>query len=437
MANTISIPTDCPQRERAGWTGDIMVFAPTLCMNQKADAFLTRWMRNLRADQLDNGAVPNVVPYLKSYRLMAKNGSGFDTSCGWGDAVLHVPLAVYWQYGDKRILEENYESMKSWLSYIQDRAENHHPVDYDTWEEDRKQRSKYLWNTDFHYGDWLVPSMVLGNKDAMAMIKTARATMGYVAPEYYANSAKTLSQIAGYLGKEQDVLYYTQLYDNIKKAFIEEYINEDGKFELDLQGIYIIALNNGLYTDELRPKMVGHLRELIKLNRGCLDTGFLSVAYLMDVLCENNCRDLAYSLLYQNQCPSWLYEVEHGATTMWESWGAIGENGEVSTYSYNHYAFGCIGEWIYRELGGIQVVEPGYKRFRIKPAFDCGLTCAEAKMDTPYGLLKVNWSIGENSNFLQVTVPCNTSAEIVLPQNKTQMVGSGQYTFELMEELWK
>lgn len=429
VANTISIPTDCPQRERAGWTGDIMAFAPTLCRNRRADAFLTRWLASVRAEQMEDGGIPNVVPFLKSYHHIVPATFGTYACCGWGDAILYVPLALYQEYGDRKILEENYEVMKKWLSYIQGRAENHHPEDYPSWNEERKRRSRYLWNTDFHYGDWLVPSMVLHNTDAMAMSKTAYATMKYVAPEYYAGSAKTMSRIAKILGKEDDAAYYMELYENIRKAFIDEYVHEDGTMDLDLQGVYVIALKFGLYTEETHMKMTEHLRELITKNRGCLDTGFLSVLYLMDVLCDHGCRDTAYNLLFQNKCPSWLYEVEHGATTVWESWGAIGENGEVSTYSYNHYAFGCIGEWMYREIGGIQGVEPGYKKICIKPALDCGLLWASAKLHSPYGMISTDWKINKSQVKVNVQIPCNTTAEIVLPGLETTTVGSGRYQF--------
>lgn len=429
VSNTFAIPTDCPQRERAGWTGDIMAYAPTLCFNQKAGAFLTRWMANVRVDQLENGAIPIIVPYLESYQAFARTTLGTDTSCGWGDAVIQVPLAVYNAYGDKRILEENYDAMTGWMKYIENRTGNHHPKEYDGWDEGRKERSRYLWNTDFHFGDWLIPSVVLGNPDGTAMNDTAYATMGIVAPAYYAFSAKSMMTVAEALGRKEDAAYYRDLYAKIRNAFIKEYVHDDGTLDADFQGIYVICLKNGLVDDEVRPKMVAHLREMINKNRGCLDTGFLSVLFLMDVLCENDSRDVAYSLLYQTKCPSWLYEVEHGATTIWESWGAIGEDGTVSTYSYNHYAFGCVGEWMYRELGGLKAASPGYKRIRIEPALDCGLTSARVSHHTPYGEAVVDWAIKDGQAEVKVTIPANTTAEVILPGEEIQNIGSGEYCF--------
>ena len=429
ISNTISIPTDCPQREKAGWTGDIMAFAPTMCFNSEADAFLTSWLANLRAEQLKSGAVPMIVPYLKAYATFIKDNLGTDTSCGWGDAVIMVPYAMYLAYGDRRVLEENYEAMTAWMEYIRSRAENVHPEGYENWPADRQARSRYLWNTDFHFGDWLIPSMVLGNPDGMAMNQTAYATMGVVAPAYYAFSAKNMARIAAALGKQDDVSYYEALYGKIREAFIDEYVHADGTMDADFQGIYVIALQMGLVPERTKPMMVQHLCDLIHNNGDKLDTGFLSVLFLMDVLCDNGREDVAYRLLMQTGCPSWLYEVMCGATTMWESWGAIGEDGSVSTYSYNHYAFGCVGDWMARHIGGLCILEPGYKKILIKPHFMPGLSYAEATQETPYGRAEVSWRrIGE-AVAVHVKIPVNTQAVIRLPGMDENMLGSGTYDF--------
>lgn len=429
VANTISIPSDCPQREKAGWTGDIMAFAPTLTFNRSADAFLTGWMNNVRADQLEDGAIPDIVPDLPAYKKFLTEAFDFETSCGWGDAVILVPYAVYRQYGDRRILEENYPSMKRWMDYIKGRCENSHPAEYETWDEEHKARSRYLWNTDFHFGDWLIPSIVLGNPDGMAMNRTADETMRIVAPAYAAFSALNMAKIAGILGYKEDQARFEELYERIRQAFIEEYVHEDGTMDADFQGIYVIALKIGLVTEAVRPKMAEHLCRMIRENRGCLDTGFLSVLFLMDVLTENGRKDVAYQLLFQTQCPSWLYMVEHGATTMWESWGAVGEDGTVSTYSYNHYAFGCVGEWLYREIGGLQALEPGYKKIRVAPALDCGLTSASVSEETPYGRAEVAWELAGGQAIIHATIPANTTAVVCLPGKEDTEVESGRYVF--------
>lgn len=429
VSNTISIPTDCPQREKAGWTGDIMVYAPTMCFNRNADAFLSSWMNNVRLEQFDSGAIPMIVPYLNAHANFAHFLFKTDTSCGWGDAVLTVPYSVYKAYGDKQILFDNYEAMKKWLHYIENRAENFHPEEYASWDENHKKRSRYLWNTDFHFGDWLIPSMVLNNTDANAMGKTAFATMKIVGPAYYAFSALNMHKIASILNRDEDIMYYQNLYENIRNAFIEEYVHDDGTIDGDYQGFYVIALQMGLVTDTIKPKMVAHLVDLIKQNHYHLDTGFLSIPFLMDVLCDNGYPDIAYKLLFQTTCPSWLYEVNSGATTMWESWGAITEEGITSTYSYNHYSFGCVGDWLYRHICGLKATSPGYKTFRVDPAYDCGLYSASLSEDTPYGKISISWLKKENVVTLQVEVPANTQAEIVIPFKETCHVGSGKYDF--------
>jgi alpha-L-rhamnosidase len=237
--------------------------------------------------------------------------------------------------------------------------------------------------------------------------------------------------VAEALGKTEDAKAFGELYENIKKAYIEEYVSDEGRIPQELQGLYVIALKNDLVSDEVRPKMVAHLREMIEQNDNCLDTGFLSVLFLMDVLCENGMRDLAYKILYQTKCPSWLYEVDHGATTMWESWGAVLEDGTVSTYSYNHYAFGCVGEWMYKTLGGLQLIEPGYKKFAVNPDYDCGLDSASISQDSPYGRIEVSWKKADGKVELNVTVPVNTTAEVTLDGGATVKIGSGAYSYKL------
>ena len=270
---------------------------------------------------------------------------------------------------------------------------------------------------------------MLGNPDAMAMNRTAYATMGTVAPAYYAFSARNMAEISEILGKEAEAAEYQALYSKIRDAFIAEYVHEDGTMDADYQGIYVIALRMGLVPEELRGKMVRHLCDLIRRNHDCLDTGFLSVLFLMDVLTDNGRADVAYKLLFQTACPGWLYEVEKGGTTMWESWGAIGEDGTVSTYSYNHYAFGCVGDWMYRHLGGLQPIEPGYKKFRVAPSFDSGLTSVAVSEETPYGKAAVEWHLADGHAFVHAEVPPNAKAVIDLPGKEPITVGSGQYDY--------
>ena len=429
VGNTVSIPTDCPSREKAGWTGDVAVYAPTMCFLRGAHAFLRSWLRSLRAEQLPSGAVPMVVPYLKAYRTFLKEQLGSDTSSGWGDAVVLAPLALWRAYGDTRVLEENYPAMQAWLAYVERRARENHPAGYEGWDRAAQERDRYLWNTGFHFGDWLVPSIVLGNPDAYAMNLTAERTMGVVGPAFYALTASKVAEVAGILGRTDDERRYRALAERVRRAFAEAYIGADGRIEPDLQGIYVIALALDLVPDAQVEAVFGRLCALIAQNGYRLDTGFLSVPFLLDVLCDHRRADLAYRLLWQSACPSWLYEVDRGATTMWESWGAVGEDGTVSSYSYNHYAFGCVGDWLYRRIGGLEALEPGYRRFRVAPAFGCGLERAAVTEETPYGRAAVSWEIVDDLAFVQVGVPCNARAVVELPGMEPREAGSGHHAF--------
>nr|WP_305182757.1 alpha-L-rhamnosidase [uncultured Schaedlerella sp.] len=426
VANTVGIPTDCPQREKAGWAGDVGVYAPTMCFLRNEEVFLQKWLRNCRAEQQEHGEIPTVVPFLKCYKEMNQY-YGTDTSCGWGDVIVMVPWYLYRAYGNRQVLEENYPAMKKWMQYVQHCAETEVPEGFEEFDEVRKARQKYLWNTGFHYGDWLVPSMVLNTTDDMAMINTAYATKEVVAPAYYAFSTDLMRQIAEVLGETEDAAYYSELNKKIRWAFMEEYVEKDGRIQSDMQGIYVLALKLRLVSEDIRPKVEARLLEKIAENGGCLDTGFLSVPFLLDVLTENGNREAAYQLLYQKKCPSWLYEVEKGATTIWESWGATSEDGEIGKYSYNHYAYGCVGDWMYRELAGIQIEEAGYHKARIAPSYDCGLEYVKGSLRTPYGTLQSVWEKKGEAVYLEVRIPVNTSAAVILPDGREVQVGSGTW----------
>lgn len=437
LANTLSIPTDCPQRERQGWTGDIQIFAPTACYLRDMNAFLTRWMRNVRAEQKADGQVPNIVPLLKRMGNPVKVGDNSmgDGTAGWGDAVYIVPWALYQAYGDKRILEENYDAIKVWVSFQERTAREQQPEGYENFDEAKKERNKYLWNTGFHFGDWAIPSVTMeAEEEVSGLLKSAMLTKDVVAPCFFAYSTMRMAEIAAILDKNDDVDYYTNLNRKIRKAFGEEYFDEDGRVSAHFQGIYVLALQLGLVPDHLKEKAFRQLVTLIEQNNWKLDTGFVSVPFIMDVLTMNGCRDIAYKLLYQNQCPSWLYEVEQGATTIWETWNAIQPDGQVTNVSYNHYAFGCIGDWIYREVAGLNMDTPGYKHILIKPGLDSGLSWASASLQTIYGLAKVAWIIKNSIASIEVHIPANTSATVIL-HNKTNQVKESNKPLEDLESI--
>ncbi|WP_232311212.1 alpha-L-rhamnosidase [Robertmurraya korlensis] len=408
--NMLSIPTDCPQREKAGWTGDLQVFAPTAAFNMDVDSFLTRWLVDVRLEQFPDGQIANFVPTGKYYEPESAANGGELSSAGWGDAIIIVPWVLYERYGDKRILEENFEAMTKWMSYVRQKAETGIPDHLEDRDPIRLERQKYLWNTGFHFGDWLIPSI----KNPM---ESAIRTKELVATCFYANSTLLLAEISKVLGKPEMESMYKDLNSQIRKAFEEEYVDDKGRISSHFQGIYILALQMNMVSEQKRSLVVNQLVELIKENGYKLDTGFLSIPYLMDVLCEEGQADLAYRLLYQTECPSWLYEVEKGATTIWESWSAISPDGTVGHMSFNHYAFGCIGDWLYRHIAGIKHDQPGYKTSIIEPHTDCGLTFAKAKLKTGYGILSSSWLKKNHTVQLEIEVPANTTATVILPPN--------------------
>ena len=371
----ISIPTDCPQRERAGWTGDIQIFAPTACYNMRMYSFLNRWMKNVRLEQYDNGGIPNIVPSIPSYNSF-NGGEQIPASAGWGDAVVIVPWVLYEQYGNIETLRENYPAMKKWVEYIRICAESGCAPDIYPNDQKRMERQKYLWNTGQNLGDWLIPSLV-ADGSVENMLKCSYLTHEYVKAD-------------GYLG--------------------------------DFQGVYVMALKFHMVSIEKQKKVLNCLIQQIIDNEYRLDTGFVSTPFLLDVLCEHGYQQLAYKLFFQNKCPSWLYEIEHGATTIWENWKAILPDGTVLPVSYNHYAFGCVGEWMYRYLGGIHAAQPGYKKIRIAPHIDCGLSYVKSQHESVFGMIQSEWTIAGNQVNINIQIPENTTAEIVLPKAKGAQV---------------
>lgn len=430
VANFISIPTDCPQRERAGWTGDIEVFCPTACFNRDIRNFMKKWMTDLRCDQKDNGAVPQTVPCDPNN---FPNMMGNEGIAGWSDACIIVPYTMYHRTGDAGILRENYGCMKKWLAYVAGRTaagNSQEVLDSTLYQENEEFRelSGYLWNTDFHYGDWLIPSLTTG--DVQSIFMGANMTKDVFATAYYAETVRMMAEIAQVLGKADDSREYQALHEKIRKAFQMWFLRDDGIIAPDYQGALVIGLQFHLIPEADIQRNVQKLLEKIEENGGCLDTGFLSVPHLLDALSGHGNLDAAYRLLYQDKCPSWLYELKQGTTTIWESWGAIDESGEPKACSYNHYAFGSVGDWMYRNIGGLKPTEPGYKEFVIQPQPDASLSSAEISYQSPYGEILAAWKKKGDRFVLDCTVPVNTRCQIILPDGTRKKCGSGTYHME-------
>ncbi|MHB0864974.1 glycoside hydrolase family 78 protein [Paenibacillus sp. SEL3] len=405
--NFLDIPTDCPQRdERLGWTGDAQVFARTAAYNMDVALFFSKWLHDLASEQTPEYGVPHVVPNILGDQ---------DGAAAWSDAAVIIPWVLYETYGDVRVLKEQYESMKGWVDYITLRCGRNG-----------------LWQSGYQYGDWLAL-----DKEESAD-RTGATDQYLIANAYYAYSTRLLCQAAKVLGKKEDVQNYDQLYNHIKENFNREYITATGRMVSETQTACVLALYFDLADEQYRERILEALKTNIANHRNHLSTGFVGTPYLCHALTENQLHDLAGILLLKEDYPSWLYAVKKGATTIWERWNSILPNGDFDVSgmnSLNHYAYGSIGEWLYRRLAGINPLEPGYKKILIKPQFIAGITFVEAELDSVYGRIVSKWSCQNNMIRIEVEIPANTTAILELPERELPVeVGSGSYSYEYETE---
>lgn len=430
-ANYLSIPTDCPQRERAGWAGDTQIFAPAATNNSDVRLFLTRWLQNARAAQLEDGQIPNIIPHTPSFAAMSTSQGTPVSSAGWGDAITMVPWTLYERYGDTDALRDNYEAMKRWVEYCRRDAEDALPDDLKTspLSPEQRERQQYLRNSAFHFGDWLAPSTMTGGGPE-AMFVAPALTGQIVASMFFYHSVSLLARIATILDDPGQAATMTALAEKIRSAFVAEYVSEQGTLTVDMQGPYVLALAFGLIPDDLREPAASQLVRLIRENDTHLDTGFVSIPYLLDVLSDYGHRDLAYQLLFQDTVPSWLYEVDMGATTIWENWAAIATDGTPGPLSLNHYAFGCVDDFLFRHVAGIQNDQTGFRRIRFAPDLT-RFASASATRETPHGQASIAWQMDDESVNIEVRVPGNSTAILELPGEESRMLGPGVHTTTL------
>lgn len=391
--NFVDVPTDCPQRdERYGWTGDAQIFSGTACFNMDTYAFYTKYGKDIYAEQQKlNGSVPDVVP--------VANYPG-DGSTAWGEAATVIPWNVYLHYGDKGILKRQYASMKAWVDYMKG--------------EDDRSGGRRLWQSGFHYGDWLALD---GNVEGGVYGAT---DPHLIASGYYYHSTMIVAKTAKLLGKEADAEAYGSLAEEIRNAFIREYFTPAGNLSVDTMTAYVVVLYMGLTPDYAYERVCRGLLNKLKKNRYHLNTGFVGTPYLCRMLSENGMNDLAYHLLLEKGFPGWLYEVLMGATTVWERWNSVLPDGKISgteMNSLNHYAYGSIVEWMYRNMLGIQPMEEGagFKKFRVAPAPNYQISWAKGCLRSAAGMIKSSWTIDGKKLKMIVTVPFDAEAEIVLP----------------------
>ena len=395
--NFVDVPTDCPQRdERLGWTGDAQAFCRTAAFNMDVSPFFTKWLKDVAADQNEDGAVPFVIP-----DVLKNKG----TSAGWGDVATIAPWTMYQVYGDKRLLETQYPSMKAYVEYIR-----------------KKAGDTYLWKGGSVFGDWL-------------FYKSMRQTEndGYTSPDmiatmFYGYSAKLLAQAAAVLGKNDDEQTYNGIFEKIKAAFNKNYVTAEGRIASESQTSYVLALHFELLPVELRAKATQYLVDDIKERGDHLSTGFLGTPYLCHVLTANGRTDVAYDLLLQQTFPSWLYPVKMGATTIWERWDGQKTDStfqDVGMNSFNHYAYGAIGDWMYRVAAGIEIGQAGYRHILLQPQPGKKLSYAKASFESSYGTIASGWEMKDGKMMVKMRVPANTTATIILPSAQADKVTEG------------
>lgn len=395
--NFLDLPTDCPQRdERLGWTGDIQVFAPTASFLFDSAGFLSSWLQDLAADQKPDGGVPYVIPNVLLSVLDP-------AAAGWSDAATIVPSVLHERYGDREVLERQYESMTAWVDKVTRIAGN-----------DR------LWNTGFQFGDWLDPTAP--PEDAAK----AQADESVVATAYFARSAQLVSEAARILGYEFDTAHFATLAESVRRAFNREYVTADGTVRSDCQTVYALALSWNLLDSEQKRLHAGtRLAELVRAAGFRVSTGFLGTPLILDSLCLTGEPRLAYEMLLQKECPSWLYAVTMKATTIWERWDSMLPDETInpaSMTSFNHYAYGAVADWLHRSVAGLAPLAAGYRRVEIKPLVTGQLSSASARHRSPYGLIGVAWQLDDRFFTLRVELPAGVSGTIHLPGSREAMV---------------
>ncbi len=415
-SNYLDIPTDCPQRdERLGWTGDAQVFCRTAGTNFNVRKFFDKWLSDLRSEQAENGEIYGTCPETKGMTSREHTR----TSAAWGDAATIIPWTMYQLYGDKKILSDNFDMMCRWVDYIHSAGDK-----------------EFLWLNGWHYGDWLA-------LDAGEDSYQGATSTDLIASAFFAYSTQLVISAGEVLGK--DISKYRELYQNIIKAFREEYLNDILSYDLDInqeidilggritQTAMVLILKLNLCTEVEKALIVDNLVKLIDYFGGKMSTGFVGTPYILHALSNNGRVDVAYKLLFNEESPSWLYSVNKGATTMWEHWNGIKEDGSfwsADMNSFNHYAYGAVGDWLYGVAAGIKIDEAGYKKVSIEPKPDRRLGYVKCSVETSYGELVSNWEYSGEKIIFDITIPKGVTANIKLFDEHTQETGSGYYHFE-------
>jgi alpha-L-rhamnosidase len=391
--NFVGVPTDCPQRdERLGWTGDLQVFAPTAAFLFDVGGFVADWLEDLRLEQAEDGRVPLVVPVGPLGPVVMGNFA----AAAWGDAATIVPSTMYEHYGDVGLLARQFDSMRAWVEFVR-----------------AKTGATLLWPEEFQLGDWLDP-------DAPAdQPWRAKTDAVLVATAYFAQSASLVARAALVLGRPELAEEYGQLAEGVRRAFRDEFVTTSGLISSDSVTAYALAIMFDLYEDPVhRVRAAARIARLSAIRGFTISTGFVGTALVLPALSAMGDLETAYRLLTESECPSWLYPITMGATTMWERWDSMLPDGSINPgemTSFNHYAFGGVADWMHQNIGGVGAQEPGYRVLRFAPVPGGGITSASCSLRTPYGRAACEWSLESDQITLKVDVPPNTTAVVVRP----------------------
>jgi alpha-L-rhamnosidase len=406
--NFVDVPTDCPQRdERLGWTGDLQVFAPTASFLFDSAGFLSSWLADLAAEQRPDGSVPFVVPDVI--------GTPGPAAAAWGDAATLVPWILYQRTGDVGLLARQLPSMRAWVDHIAGLA-----------------GADRLWTGGFQFGDWLDPT---APPDAPYK---AQADPDVVATAHLARSAEVVGLAAAVVGDTDGAEKYARLAGEVREAFAHEYVTPGGRVLSDCPTVYALALEWALLpTEDQRHHAGDRLADLVRSSGFRIRTGFVGTPLVTDALTSSRHPDVAYRLMLQTGCPSWLYAVTMGATTVWERWDALLPDGTINPgqmTSFNHYAFGAVADWLHRTVAGLAPAAPGYRDLLIRPAVAHKLDSASARHRTPYGDAEVSWERSDGRLRLHVVVPVGTTATVHVPgQSEPVRVGHGTHAWQMAD----
>lgn len=395
ISNMTSIPTDNPDRERAGWTGDAMLIAPTACSLFGMEAFFYRWIEEIKVEQESDGQIPMIIPYWKGY------AADPSSMAGWGDVCVHLPWVCYLRYGDKTVLETSYDMMRRWEAYLNVLCKS---AECDNIISEQQHNN---------FGDWLKASYVWNAKTDKFTYFTD--SLRWMMPTYfYINLAKAMKSIAEVLDRKNDADYYEKLHTDLVKAARRNFYDTGKIYKEQDQGAIVLALQSGIIPEDDRNQAICRLLELIEKNNGCMDTGFISTAYILDELVKSGKEKQAYDLLLKEEYPSWLYEVKEGATAVWEAWCGVKPDHTPLPVSFLQYGNAVVGDWIMRRVGGLDASRSGKRRFTISPVLDSRIREVCTQYKSVCGMVIVNTVVKDETVKLVVEIPANATAEIML-----------------------